>query len=301
MYISDDFKDVINKYMKGVDMIYWINLDRMEDRKQNMSNILKYITIPNIRTIGIDGSTENENAIYNNFNMSKIKNTKNEYACLLSHLNTIKLFSESSYNIALILEDNICLDFVKYWNKSIDSIIKMAPPDWDIIMLNYSDQDRIIKDAYTLRRPNDKIWIACAYLINNNASNKLIKKIYKNNLYTLDESIHVADDFIYNNLITYVYKYPYFIWSDNIIPEINNIQLLKDRKNIHIDMWEDYYKNNETFVNGYNSSLLPGHLSGGLVGQSTTDSGITFFDSNNQILLVLFILYIIVIFIHLKK
>jgi len=288
MYLSNNFKNIIAKYMVGFDIIYWINLDRMEDRKKKMTDdMLKYIMVPNIRISAIDGTNENDNMIYGKFNASEFKNSKKEYACLLSHLNTIKQFSESNYKIALILEDGICFDFIKYWNKPIETIISEAPADWDIITLNYSDQDYNIKDTYTLRLPNKRIWGAVSYIINIKAAQKLINNIYKNNIYILNnKSLHVSDDFIFTNLNTYVYKYAYFIWPDDNIssiteetPEIGHINFLKERKNDLIKTWEEYYKNNETFVN------IP------IIDKITRDGVL-------QTMILLFILYCIVIFIH---
>ena len=37
-------------------------------------------------------------------------------------------------NTFLILEDDLCLDFINYWDSSIENIIENAPNDWEIIM-----------------------------------------------------------------------------------------------------------------------------------------------------------------------
>jgi GR25 family glycosyltransferase involved in LPS biosynthesis len=240
----------IKKYIVGIDIIYWINLDRVEDRRQSMKNILSNFPIENKRISAIDGKNETDENIYGKFNQYNSKYKKTEYACLLSHLNTIKTFSESKHKIALILEDDISLDFVKYWNKSIKNIMSNAPCDWDIIMLNYNDENNVITDTYTLRKPGDKIWSGLSYLINIDSAKKLINKILINNKYLLDDkSLHVTDDFVFNNMNTYIYKYAYFTYPDDNTSSITpNSNIFMNRmKNNHINIWKEYYidkKNN---------------------------------------------------------
>ena len=237
----------INKYFNGIDIIYWINLDRSVDRKDSMNNLLKYLPIKNIRISAIDGKNLSDNDIYGNFENITNKSSKIEYACLLSHLNTIKQFALSSYNIALIFEDDINLEFVKYWNKSIIDIINTAPSNWEIIMLNYISNNILTTD-YTFN--NGTIYGACSFIINKTAAIKLTREmsydnsIKLNNKYILDKfKIHTADDYIFNSLITYAYKYPYFTYpSDNnstIHPQ--HLFFHTDRKNYSDKLWTDYY------------------------------------------------------------
>ena len=124
MLINDKIIYKIDKYINGFDIIYWINLDRSNDRRNNMLKMLSYLPIRNIRITAIDGKNSTDDMIYNNIITTNYNGSKTEFACLLSHLNTIRLFSESDYNIALILEDDMTLEFAKYWIKDIKSIIE---------------------------------------------------------------------------------------------------------------------------------------------------------------------------------
>ena len=136
MLINDKIKYRINKYINGFDIIYWINLDISSERRDNMLKMLSYFPCQNIRITAVDGKSCTDETIHNNIITTNYNGTKTEFACLLSHLNTIRLFSESDYNVALILEDDMTLEFAKYWIKDISSIINEAPHNWDIIMLN---------------------------------------------------------------------------------------------------------------------------------------------------------------------
>jgi len=107
-------------YLEGIDVIYWINLDRSKDRRKRMEKMFKNPVFKGkkiIRISAVDGKAPDIDQVLNaNFEgMQLEKYTKIEYACLLSHLNTIKQFSESSDEVALIMEDDTTLEYKKYW------------------------------------------------------------------------------------------------------------------------------------------------------------------------------------------
>ena len=245
----------INKYLNCIDIIYWINLDRSLTRKNNMSQILKNINIQNQRISATDGKLYSDDEIYNKFYNNDRSKTKIEYACLLSHLNTIKVFNESNYNIALILEDDISLEYLQYWNKTICEIIHNAPIDWEIIMLNYSTI-YYLTEEYTLNK-NGYINCAQAYLINKNGSSRLMNSLLKNNKYVLHPTyIHTADNYIFSIIKTYAYKYPYFTYPINNDSTIHNLHLSYHNycKSVAFNTWNKLYKLNKQlyFINFIN-------------------------------------------------
>jgi GR25 family glycosyltransferase involved in LPS biosynthesis len=197
----------IKKFFDKIDIIYWINLDRAEDRRNNMENILKDFPVENQRISALDGKTIMELSDYfisDNFNRSSV-----EYACMYSHFKSILTFYESQKDYALILEDDILLDYVKYWDKSVSEIINNAPKDWEIILLGYSYIKPLV-DEYT---PWYDIGGAFSYIINKKGAEKFIKDAYKNNKFSLNQNNpHVSDYYIFGLLKTYVYKYPYFTY-----------------------------------------------------------------------------------------
>jgi GR25 family glycosyltransferase involved in LPS biosynthesis len=236
----------INNFLDCIDIIYWINLERSEDRRKNMSNILDKINIHNERINAFDGKSLSDEQVYSRFENYNIKShTKIEFACLLSHLETIRKFSESNYEIALIFEDDLSLEYVKFWKKSICNIIKNAPQDWEIIMLNYVSLNELKQD-YTF---NTNGYISClqAYLINNKSAKKFINQIYKNNKYVLDKNKYqTADNYIYGSLKTYAYKYPYFTYSNENDSTIHShhIAFHNYTKMIAFNAWKELYNLN---------------------------------------------------------
>jgi len=207
-----------NYYLKGIDVVYWINLDRARERKYKMEKMFKDIIFNNInihRIQAIDGKDKDiQNFIKKNIYITNKSSNYLEYACLLSHLNTIREFSESDYDIALILEDDMTLEYKPYWETTIEYIIKNAPQNWEIIQLCYIVRNVIPNKMYTL---NEELFHSTgAYIINKNAAKKFIKNIFIENKYNLDvEMSHNTDIYLYKELITYTYKYPFFIYETN--------------------------------------------------------------------------------------
>lgn len=241
-----------NKYLNCIDIIYWINLDRSLDRRNKMLQIFNEINIPNQRIKAIDGKNESNKNIYNRFTNTQLMRSKTEYACLLSHLDTIKTFNNSTYELALILEDDTTLEYAKFWNKSICNIIGDAPADWDIIMLNYVTKNPL-KNIYTFNK-NGNISCCQAYLINKRGSRKLISDILQSDgKYKLNTQFaHTSDNYIFASLITYVYKYPYFTYPIDNESTIHNwhINFHNYAKIIALNAWKDYY--NFILINDYN-------------------------------------------------
>ena len=211
-------KEVLNNFLNGIDIIYWINLDRSPERRKNMEKMFQdniFIDISNERFSAIDGN--NPDSI-NKIEYRNPNEGSNVYACLLSHLESIRKFNNSKYDIALILEDDCTLDFKKYWKKSVKEIINNAPNDWEIIMLSYyfEGDSHILWDWSKMKNDytDHETYSALSYIINKKGSNKLINDIYKNDKYTLKQHLSPhADRYIFASLKTYVYKYPMFIYK----------------------------------------------------------------------------------------
>jgi GR25 family glycosyltransferase involved in LPS biosynthesis len=268
-----------NKYLDKIDIIYWINLDRSEQRRKNMEKKLKQIKIKNERIKAVDGKTDSDNDIYGKFIAKDgFKQSRIEYACLLSHLNAIKTFSESKYEIALILEDDLSLEYTKYWDKKISQIINEAPTDWEIIMLNYVSKHKLEND-FTLNL-NGGLSCCGSYLINKTGAKRLIDKIYTEGKYILiPDSFHTSDNYIYSELRTYAYKYPYFTYpteNDSTIHEWH-IDYHVYTKEIAFSAWNDKYK----VMNEYGLLLL--------------------IKNNIKIIYILLILFFIIIILYKKS
>jgi GR25 family glycosyltransferase involved in LPS biosynthesis len=213
-----------NKYglINGVDIIYWINLDRSKDRRVFMENILNRIKVQNKRISASDGKII-PNIASNFITITPKNQTPGVYGCLLSHLRTIKDFYTSNKNIALVLEDDISLEFMPFWNKDLKTIIGQAPVDWDIIMMHYTDYDPN-NHRYLFNRWNPSIYSTMAYIINRKGAQKIMN-LNKNGKWFINTKDHVSDALIYSNCNTVVYRYPYFTINSNMESLLHNEHL----------------------------------------------------------------------------
>jgi len=230
------------KYLDGVDVIYWINLDRATDRKKRMEKLFEdplFEGIKIIRICGFDATKENPRIKFNikedgNLNNMNRNRTDSEYAILYSHLKTIQEFSKTDYKNAIIVEDDLSLEYKKYWKKSIQEVMDNAPKDWDILKLN-SFSGKMHTKLYTLWdsfkikipkniRPKHNKWMseqltgdfgANGYLIQNKSAKSLMYRLYNNKFELRNTYPHVSDILIFKELKTYIYKYPFFTYNDN--------------------------------------------------------------------------------------
>ena len=223
-WITQENFDENKNYLEGVDVIYWINLERSSERRNNMLKMFSnkvFEDIPNIRINAVDGQQLNLDDYF--VVKPEIELSNNQYACLLSHLIAIKEFEKTDANIALIMEDDASLDYQKFWNHSIQEIIEQAPQDWEVIKLamipyncnpdEYKHQQQEFSDSWTAS--------TLAYLINKKGAKK-ISEHWINNKYDIDLNIiPVADMYIYIVLRTYDYIIPYFTYPDNNDSDLN--------------------------------------------------------------------------------
>lgn len=200
--------------MNGIDVIYWINLDRSLDRRDRMNKVFEdpvFNGIEIIRFSAIDCSVENLDTYILNKDRPQ---TKVEYCCLLSHMECIRMFSnQSQHKHALIMEDDVTLDYKKYWKSSVSDVMKNAPIGWECLMLAYMS-NRVPSDLYAYNTDNH--WSCLSYVVPLHSAKKIINDCYDpiKKKYLFDKSIsHEADKYIFLKLITYVYRYPFFIYG----------------------------------------------------------------------------------------
>ena len=97
--------------------VYWINMDRSTERRENMLKVLKdsvFEGIPKYRVKAIDGNDVKKEEIETKFENVDEKQSVNYYCCFLSHIKAMRQFLKSSHSIALILEDDISLEYKPY-------------------------------------------------------------------------------------------------------------------------------------------------------------------------------------------
>jgi GR25 family glycosyltransferase involved in LPS biosynthesis len=191
---------IVYSKINGISSINWINLDRSPDRRKNMESLLNNVNVPKNRISAIDGKKED---------LSKYKTaymSNGEVACTLSHIKAINSLKDSSGEYFMICEDDITFDNLKYFNESLDDIIKSSPK-FDILLINHINY---LKNNYdTYEKWNKNIYSTACYIISKDGINKFINEVakYSNGNFEIYKDLKVADTFIYEHLNSIKYKY----------------------------------------------------------------------------------------------
>lgn len=191
--------------------IYYVNLDDQTDRKKYVEDHFKYWGIENYTRIsGYDGREDDLSDIIKGRYPERM--TSGEVGCTTSHLKAIKhWYDNSDSQHALIMEDDIDLELVKFWNFSWNEVMANLPYDWDVVQLAIICTGSIHVKLH--RRFVNDFSTAC-YLINRHHAEKLIKFHVREDKYKLDNGAKpraVADDLIYNSGVTYAI--PLFLYK----------------------------------------------------------------------------------------
>ena len=191
--------------------IYYVNLDDQTDRKKYVEDHFKYWGIENYTRIsGYDGREDDLSDIIKGRYPERM--TSGEVGCTTSHLKAIKhWYDTSDSQYALIMEDDIDLELVKFWNFSWNEVMANLPYDWDVVQLAIICTGSIHVKLH--RRFVNDFSTAC-YLINRHHAEKLIKFHVREDKYKLDNGAKpraVADDLIYNSGVTYAI--PLFLYK----------------------------------------------------------------------------------------
>jgi len=205
--------------------IYWINLERRQDRKNHMENILEL----NIHTRINAVDYKNHFAPYNVIQNQNLK--PGEIGCICSHIIALYTFiSTSTDEFAFIAEDDVDDLYSTYWKKRHFDLL--LNPDIDILQMQttadkYNNPDMIpvqTRDAGTT-----------FYRIRRRIAQKIVRDFFNSETKTIDLTIHyrpVADLVIWNYGI--VQLIPMISYLDVCDSETNSTEIMDD-------YWKNYF------------------------------------------------------------
>ena len=185
--------------MNDID-IFVINLDKDHDRLNKITRNLSphFFT----RISGVYGKDLNVDEYDEIVYTSKYLAPKSAIGCAMSHRRALQTFLRTSNRpYALILEDDAEPIHKNYMSEVVASI-QNAPPDWDIIKLDYLPN-------YNVNTYN-KLFsiITTAYIINKSGAEKFLRQDV---VYHIDFDMNFYDLTMYNNP-TIVFKQ---VWDEN--------------------------------------------------------------------------------------
>ena len=232
--------------LKGMPPIYYLNLDGQEDRKIYMENQFKYWQIEDYTRISAyDGRDDDlSDIIAGRYpdNMSS-----GEIGCTTSHLKALTKFLETDAPCAVIMEDDVDLQLVKYWDFSWKDFYGLIPYDYDVIQLAIICTGSL-HVALHKRFVND--FSTAAYMITRRHAQKLVDYHVRKNKYKIDQGVKpraVADDLIYNSGNTF--SIPLFLYRIALGSSIHPEHVDYFHKSSHdglLDFWSK---------NGYNLKI----------------------------------------------
>lgn len=208
--------DLENK-LKNFPRVYYINLDHRVDRKISMETQFDYWGITDYRRVP---ASKYHVSKYNEWKDVVIEDGILECLSLMSvALNNIETivnwYDENESETCIIMEDDLSLDNIKYWNFDWEYFEKHLPENWECIQLYYCttyQEDGLSVPMYLHKRIDSGS--AAAYLINRTYAKKLRDLLYRNGKYRLtfsDNSYHrkhskkhiIQDDVLFDIGITY--------------------------------------------------------------------------------------------------
>ena len=238
----------LNK-LDGFGPIYVINLKSRTDRLNYIEGQLKENDLLNYKVIE---ATHGETADWSNlvFERDSLSLSNSELGATVSHLNTIKeWFETSDSEYAIIIEDDLSFETVKYWNFTFKEFVNSIKKKYDILQFciihNFN-----VNTSLHIKEHRD--WSAACYLITRQRAKQLIDKYFIDGKYVLPKNYTALADFIiYGD--AKCYSKPLFTYSvdfETSITAPNNTKEdkenpegihYKSRKDV-ISYWEHYNK-----------------------------------------------------------
>ena len=197
---------------------YWINLDKSTKRKIFMENQFKEKNIDNVRVSAI--TPDDFDTVLANKRPLTCKhpgcvNCEYEFACISSHIKAMKeAIMNTNDEWFVVMEDDMLLPY----DIDYDTLIKDAPPDFEILQLCIS-YGNTVEFLYNNLLLNNKLhfikWqylLPCAgmYIVSRKGAEKLVNKFYVNGKYDFSscEFQIVADVALYSTANTYTATFP---------------------------------------------------------------------------------------------
>jgi GR25 family glycosyltransferase involved in LPS biosynthesis len=196
--------------------VYVINLDRRTDRRSILTQEFADAQVSNYEFVSaIDAGA----ASFQNLTSNKGDISDAEWACTLSHLNTLRYWlNNNTSDYAIIVEDDFCLDTVQYWNSTWDEFLNSAPTDWEMIQLIvYNGIDPLSVELHE-RRFYDQA--TTAYIIKRDHAQSLVNKFFIDDSYNIPPN-SVADFFLYH--VGKVYSASLFVVCNDELSLVSDI------------------------------------------------------------------------------
>lgn len=228
--------------------LYWINLEKDEERRDRMIKFLELFNIKNYRVQGITHSLP-------------------YLGCCLSHIDMISKAYFNDEQIAIFTEDDINL---QYGVEHIFEAVKKLPEDWEILQCHYIEPSVLVQliDRSKYKTTNNKIlkgyfMSACCYVMNRkgieNFMNKMTNIDKENKNYTIKVNLSNpncrAEELVYRYINSYTTLIPLFNTIENNTSNIGNDFEYTNRNYTNMTLIDELYKINDK-TNVFDDGLI---------------------------------------------
>ena len=197
--------------------IFYINLDRSQDRFELFNNqIKKYNINPNqvTRISAVDGKTLDLSSVPYKIHKDS-QNNRPVIACMLSHFKAIKEAYESHHPYAVIMEDDCNFEYVPFQRYKLSDIANFLGETYNVMQLattGSNDENKKLQMSPKFIIPGYKD-STVAYIISRIGMKNILDTVRDSNT-----ELHVADVTIYKlaKQSCYLTK-PYFIYFNSTI------------------------------------------------------------------------------------
>nr|WP_115094517.1 glycosyltransferase family 25 protein [Synechococcus sp. UW106] len=186
--------------LEGLPGIYYINLQRSNQRREYMELQFKGLGIVNYERIdGVDGRDEEyvREALVGDF---PLKMDFKEVACVMSHLKVMKSWIEKcDEDVLMVMEDDCDMSTVNFWGFCWHDFVRRLPFHWDVVQLCLINPTDLTMGLHA-HFVND--FSCTCYMIRRSHAQKLVNAHCWGDRYRLDQNIRpsaVADDLIYKS------------------------------------------------------------------------------------------------------
>jgi hypothetical protein len=225
--------------LKDFGPIYVINLKSREDRLDHITKEFNKHNVKDYTIIeAVDGSSEDLSSLVDN--IDSIPLSKNEIACSISHLKSIKHWLDTSTSeYAIIVEDDLTFETVDNWQWNWKEFLSKIDTYYDILQLSIINNYQVNTSLH-YREIRDSS--AACYVIKRSWAEKLVSKHIVEGKFIFsgkDRSRLVADGLIYNGAICL--SFPLFTYSIDFDSSINQEHIntfhTKSRNEV-LDFWK---------------------------------------------------------------
>lgn len=168
--------------MENIDKIFYINLDKRNDRKEQIEKQLFDYGITNYERI------------------AAVFHPMGSVGCGLSHLKVLQIAKERGYKRILILEDDF--EFLVSKEEFEKNIEKLKDVNFEACFLSYNLLDFVQSEEHDFLLRAFKCHTSAGYIINKTSFDMLIKEIQETNHLLEQTGYHwiYANDVVWNKL-----------------------------------------------------------------------------------------------------